>query len=126
MERDTPARSVKGLMHCAGRWLVAAAFVSTGHASAATGQIHMKAQHRAMPPQSMDSALPCAACQLAPAFESDTTGSSDHPEHIASASWARPQDEPRDSQQYMLADVIQPSIALRVRYCRWLNWRAPN
>jgi hypothetical protein len=74
-----------------------------------------------MPPQSMDSCLPCGACQLAPAFESGQAERSDHPVSVAPTLWMWPQDESRDAQQPMPADAIRPPVALRIRYCRWLN-----
>jgi hypothetical protein len=108
-------------MHCVSRWLVVAVFAGVGHVSAATVQIDMKARHKAMQLPSMNSCAQCPVCQLAPAFESDTTGSGDHPEHVTSGPWMRPQDESHDIQPNISANVIRPTIALRLLYCRWLN-----
>lgn len=122
MKRDPAARAMKIFVQCAGSWLVVAAFAGMVHATASAngGQLDRKGQHKAMQPQSLDSCDPCAACQLAPGFESNMTSSSDHPEQVAYASMWTP-DERYEFPRDMPANAIRPGIALRIRYCRWLN-----
>lgn len=117
MQCNPATRVMKTLMRCMGRWLIVAAFADMAHASglAATAQVDIKSLPKAMQSPSMDSCPRCAACQLAPGFETNMTGSGDLPEQVASLMWT--QDAPR----HMSQNAIRPAIALRIRYCRWLN-----
>jgi hypothetical protein len=112
---------MKALMRCIGRWLVVAAFAGMGHASATTPQVGMSGWHKARQPQRVDSCPQCRAGPLAPAFETNPTGDDDPPEHVAPGSSMWRKDEPRDALLQALSNVIRPNIALRIRYCRWLN-----
>lgn len=124
MRRDTRTRAMRRLMHRVSHSLMAAAFAGMGQPSAATLQIDLKVRHEVMQLPSMplmDSCAQCPACQLAPAFESDTSGSGGHPEHGISAPWIRPQEESRKTWQSISDNAIRPTLSLRLFYCRWLN-----
>ena len=123
MKRDPRKRAMKFFLKCVSRWIVVAAFAGIGHASAsvASTQKDIKGRYKAMQPQSLDSRPQCAACQLAPSFESSMASHGDLPGHAASSSSAWTWDGPSEVCRHMAMSVLWPTVALRFRYCRWLN-----
>jgi hypothetical protein len=122
MKRDPGKRAIKFFLKCVSRWLVVAAFAGIGHASAvASTQKDIKGRHKAMQPQSLDSCPQCAACQLAPSFESSMASHGDLPAHATSSSAIWTRDGPSEVCRHMATSVLLPTVALRFRYCRWLN-----
>lgn len=123
MQRDPGQRAMKSFLKCVSRWLVVAAFAGIGHASAsvASMQKDMKGRHKAMQPQMLDSCPQCAACELAPSFESSMASHGDFPEHATSYSpiWAR--DGQGEVCRHIATSVLPLTVPLRLRYCRWLN-----